>query len=550
MPDSPSSGPPSSGPPASEAAGKAARDLADWYLGDWRVQPSLNRLVRGEETVRVEPKLMDVLRLLAQHSGRVLSKDEIADAVWPETFITESVITRAIAGLRKALGDDARSPRFIETIAKRGYRLLMEPVAEPSERPEPSVVESSAAETGFAAETGSALETRSPGESPPPAPTGAASTAHRRPAVFDSPADAAPTGYSQPPGFHQPYVVGQWVRGERFYGRQREISEILSGPRNGVWLLGGRAVGKTSMLKQLEYLTSRDSSYFPLFWDLQGSVEPEEVHEDFHGALADAEGRLEELGIGLEEVEADDFLVSLGKLRRAVRRRGRKLLLLWDEVEELLHLHERWPALLRKLRRALLSQEGVRTVLASGPRLWQLAEQRDDTSPFLHGFAPPLYLGPLGEDPARALIFQRQLSRPLPDSAPEAPVLGEQVAERILQLSGGHPTLLQLLCRRTVELGDVDAAVRSVSADPTVAFFFSVDFDLLGPLEQQILTALAAREEPTALDALGLEAAPAEIQTSRLHLLRLGVLRLQGLAAGDDQRLEIRSPLHRRWLAK
>jgi DNA-binding winged helix-turn-helix (wHTH) protein len=387
---------------------------AEITLAEWRVQPSLNRLTRGGVTVRIEPKLMDVLLFLAKHAGQVVSKDAIADAVWPELFISESVITRAIAGLRKALEDDAQSPRFIETIAKRGYRLLIPPVV-----------------------------------STPPAP---------------SPS----------------YAVGQWVRGERFYGRSAEIAEILDGPRNGVWLLGTRAIGKTSMLKQLEYLTasvtaSGERGYFPVFWDLQGSVEPEALNEDFLAALADAEDRLEALGVRMEDVRGDDLFASLGRLRRALRAQGRTLLLLWDEVEELIHLQAKDPALLRKLRRALQSQEGIRTVMASGPRLWKLAEQRDDTSPFLHGFAPPLCLGPLRDDAARALVLQGLIQA------------DPGTVEEILRQCGNHPTLLQMLCARTLELGDLERAVESVAADPTVRFFFAVDFDLLTPAEREAL---------------------------------------------------------------
>lgn len=484
-------------PPMAEPRSPAGD--ASFRLGDWLVEPTLNRLSRGDEAARIEPKLMDVLRLLAERPGVVLSKDEIADAVWSDTFITESVITRAIAGLRKALHDDARAPRFIETIAKRGYRLLVTPEPETSAPP--------------------AVDRAAAAPSPPPLAAG---------------------------GYHQPYAIGQWVRGERFYGRSAELREILHGPRNGVWVLGARAMGKTSLLRQLEHMTMADEAYFPLYWDLQGSVEPDEAHEDFQGALADTEPRLEALGIAIEKVAADDFLLSLGRLRRALRAQGRTLLLLWDEVEELLHLHARWPALLRKLRRALLSQEGMRTVIASGPRLWKLAEQRDDTSPFLHGFAPPLYLGPLAKDAARSLVLQRQ-SPGLAGREAEAPFRGETV-DRMLELSGGHPTLLQLLCRRTVELGEVEAAARSVAADPTIGFFFAVDFDLLTPLEQQILVALASAEEPIAIDRLELEAPSAELQTASLHLQRLGALRLRGTSA--EPMLEIRSPLHRRWLAR
>ena len=60
---------------------------------------------------------MDVLVCLARTPGQVVSREALIDAVWPEVFISESVLTRAIAGLRRALGDDARRPRFIETLS-------------------------------------------------------------------------------------------------------------------------------------------------------------------------------------------------------------------------------------------------------------------------------------------------------------------------------------------------------------------------------------------------------------------------------------------------
>ena len=98
---------------------------APFDFDDWLVQPQLNRLSRSDGgEVQLEPKMMDVLVCLAQNPGDVVSREALIDAVWPEVYISESVLTRAIAGLRRALGDDARRPRFIETIAKRGYRLI------------------------------------------------------------------------------------------------------------------------------------------------------------------------------------------------------------------------------------------------------------------------------------------------------------------------------------------------------------------------------------------------------------------------------------------
>ena len=107
--------------------GPASR-LAGFSLRDWNVEPSLNRISRGDTTVHLRPRLMDVLVCLAEHEGEVVSKEEILAGVWGRPFLAESVLSRTIAELRQALGDDDETPRYIETIVKRGYRLVA-PVA-------------------------------------------------------------------------------------------------------------------------------------------------------------------------------------------------------------------------------------------------------------------------------------------------------------------------------------------------------------------------------------------------------------------------------------
>jgi len=101
-----------------------ARTTVSFLVGEWLVAPSLNRLSRGEDTVQIELKVMEVLVHLAGRPGELVTKRELIDAVWKVEVITDGTLTRAIALLRKALGDDARNPRFIETIPKRGYRII------------------------------------------------------------------------------------------------------------------------------------------------------------------------------------------------------------------------------------------------------------------------------------------------------------------------------------------------------------------------------------------------------------------------------------------
>ncbi len=290
-----------------------------------------------------------------------------------------------------------------------------------------------------------------------------------------------------------PFVVGQWVRGERFYGRAEQLSEVLDGHRNWLWLLGTRRVGKTSLLKQLEHLTASqpERGYFPLFWDFQGSEDPGELHLDFQDALLDAEERLEEIDLDIGEVEADNLFVSLGKLRRKLRAKGLKLLLLCDEVEELIKLNEKAPALLRKLRRAMQSREGIRSVLASSIRLWALAEQRDDTSPFLHGFTPPLYIQTLGDGAARSLIRQDQLP------AASRPAFDDVSVELIRERCDNHPYLIQLVCKRCLELGDLEEACEEVATDRMVSYFFSIDFEMLSEVEREVIHVIARQTAAT-----------------------------------------------------
>src|SRR4051812_21581674 len=79
---------------------------------------------KDDERVPLEPKALDVLCHLVANRDRLVSKDELLDKVWKDTFVTPNALTRAIAQLRKALGDGVDHPKLIETVAKRGYRFV------------------------------------------------------------------------------------------------------------------------------------------------------------------------------------------------------------------------------------------------------------------------------------------------------------------------------------------------------------------------------------------------------------------------------------------
>lgn len=96
----------------------------NFRVGLWRVEPSLNTVSRSGTIVHLEPKVMQVLVCLAQHPGEPVSKETVLQAVWRGTFVSDDVLKRSIHELRRVFEDDAREPRFIQTIAKRGYRLV------------------------------------------------------------------------------------------------------------------------------------------------------------------------------------------------------------------------------------------------------------------------------------------------------------------------------------------------------------------------------------------------------------------------------------------
>ena len=102
----------------------SAKPIGPFRLGDWEVQPRRNELVSGQETRHLEPKAMDLLVFMMSRAPEVVSKNAIIDSVWEGRIISEGTLTNTIAELRRALGDDARHPRYVETIPKRGYRLV------------------------------------------------------------------------------------------------------------------------------------------------------------------------------------------------------------------------------------------------------------------------------------------------------------------------------------------------------------------------------------------------------------------------------------------
>ena len=109
-------------------------------FGPFRLDLAARQLWRGEEPVALTPRAMDVLAYLAQSAGALVTRDQLFQALWPDVFVADHALSVQILEIRKALGDDAQRPMYIETRHRKGYRFCATVVAleEPPTIPSPT----------------------------------------------------------------------------------------------------------------------------------------------------------------------------------------------------------------------------------------------------------------------------------------------------------------------------------------------------------------------------------------------------------------------------
>jgi len=277
-----------------------------------------------------------------------------------------------------------------------------------------------------------------------------------------------------------PFIAGSWVRGEDFFGRGELVRELLDGERHSLWVLGGRRLGKTSLLKELEHRveTSRETPFVPLYWDLQGSGDARGLAETLLASVEDSEGFRRATGVLVEDLESQPVAEMLASLLRRTVRSGWRLLLLVDEAEELLVVGRSDQSVLARLRRVLSRGAEVRTVITGTRLLARVDEQPTlPTSPFLQGFIPPVYLTPLLPAEGRALLARGGFAA--------------SDVETILERAACHPFLVQLIASRLFESRDLAVTLDQLAADEMVANYFAVDFSTLEPVERELLSEVA-----------------------------------------------------------
>jgi len=96
-------------------------------------------LIRGDQTLPLTPKAFATLRYLVEHAGDLVTKDELWQAVWPNVIVTDAALTVCVSEIRKALGDSAKNPQYVETMYRRGYRFIAPVKIQPGRRSAPHV---------------------------------------------------------------------------------------------------------------------------------------------------------------------------------------------------------------------------------------------------------------------------------------------------------------------------------------------------------------------------------------------------------------------------
>ncbi|MBL8187956.1 MAG: AAA family ATPase [Acidobacteria bacterium] len=215
----------------------------------YRIPADVDLLYREEKIVPLERRAVQVLRYLVANNDRVISKEELLEAVWPDTFTTDGVLKRAVSQARRALGDVADQAKFIETYHGRGYRFIAKVELEKAESPakpsEPS---------GEAAEFAAPIE-------PPP---------------FAKPlAQPAANGI---PDYNQ--LVGRDAELAQLFG---DFRRALDGNGRPVLLIGESGVGKTQLARAFANLAQAQGAVclYAQFFDYQASrLAPYEIFLD------------------------------------------------------------------------------------------------------------------------------------------------------------------------------------------------------------------------------------------------------------------------------
>lgn len=261
------------------------------------------------------------------------------------------------------------------------------------------------------------------------------------------------------------FVINRWVRGKDFVGRGEHLEALRQEGLRTSWILGNRRVGKSSLLRQVEWLCREGywADQMALYWDLQGSGNVEGLRDSFLEALEDAEEVADELDLDLDVLEEATFQELMNRFRRRVKTlKGKRCYLLIDECEELVDVAAEEPSVLAVFRKLTHGSRNLTIVMAGSMRMYDLDESQARTSPFLPDFLPPRLLGPFDLEESLKVLMSRGLD--------------EAASTEIHRLTLGNPHLVALLGEHYQRHGDLQLVLEEIKHGKAAFYFFNSNF--------------------------------------------------------------------------
>jgi hypothetical protein len=287
-----------------------------------------------------------------------------------------------------------------------------------------------------------------------------------------------------------PYVAGPPVHGENFYGRSRELEEVLDGTKKFIWFISTRRMGKTSLLHQISNLCQKEPEYNEkyrcLLWNLQGISEPN--FEKLRKRLTSRINQPYIPEIDLRSLDSNQSCAQvIESCIEAVSQKGLTLLLLIDEPDVFLKLAEKGEIEFLDELLDCLQLQGIRTVITSTYKLDPLASK----NPLLGQFER-FFIRPFDPEEGKALICQTNVLNQPPPFARD-----EQVINEILDKANYSPFFIQKMCEYLYWDKDVtDKQIWDKIFDLRVFdAYFESDFSGLNDAEKAILCFMINKKE-------------------------------------------------------
>ncbi|HWS86751.1 MAG TPA: AAA family ATPase [Pyrinomonadaceae bacterium] len=506
-----------------------------YHFPPFSLNPGVGLLFRDGAAVSLEPRAVKLLAYLVRNRGRVVPKEELLDRVWSDVFTTDAVLKQAVSQIRRALGDAADAPRYVQTFHARGYQFIAPVSVEAEETPQPA-----------ASHESDAVET--------PAPSAAQAGA---------PEDAGP---------NYDLLVG---REKELSLLRAEYGRVLAGAGQPVVVKGEPGIGKTQLARHFgRWAREQGAAYvYGRFFDYEASrLAPYETFIDLlsgaisFGARAPAPGALREavkarcgvelpgelfVGAGsnapLARAASGDHYRIVAPLGKALLRlsRERPLVMVLDDLQWADEVSLDCVGYLMRVRAAepLMLVMLARAEEASDPKqklaewLKRHADYRSFTS---------VRLQPLGEPAVREAVEEAF------GGAFRAPLIPQTDTSTVFRVTGGNPYFLVETLRLLVAEGAISAAENGGEAAPrwqwngieNVPLPDSLVMAALGKLERtpaslrELLEHAAVIGDEFRVETLARMSGRGEdeLDESLREGLRLGVLAERGLSLGEDYR--------------